>query len=630
MCGITGIVAQDARAYGEPLQRMVDALAHRGPDGSGTLFLDGCALGHTRLSIVDLTGGAQPMLSAGGRTGLTFNGEIFGYRDLRAELADYPFRTTSDTEVILALYERFGAGLLDRLPGQFAFAIWDEERQELLAARDRFGEKPLYYAWGRHGEFLFASEIKALLASGLIEPVLSRASVGHYLRRLYVHPSRTIYENIHTLPPAHALRYRAGRVTVERYWDLPLVEADLSLDQAADQFQHLLARAVELQLVADVPVGAFLSGGLDSSTVVALASRAQKKLRTFSFGFDGDTSELPFARLVAQQYGTDHVELEAHDQDIAALLVRMQDVYDEPFGDSSNIPTYLLCQQARRHLKVVLTGDGADELVAGYSEWYKPLLFMQRETNPAWWRLAMLRVAARIARGHPRLASWRHRHLGATYRRRYRSLRSAHRGEGAFFDAAELEALGFASNPEENEPSEAGADTLDEVLREDVQDYMPGDILVKIDRASMAHGLELRAPYLDVAFASFCLSLPYRLKTDTHTDKLILRRAFASAWPAPLRARGKQGFGAPLARWLSRPAVRALKNDVLLNPRSHIYHLMPRDRCLAAVQADDHRTWALLNLALWLDRHLVAPGRGHNAAEEMPATPAWALAAGQR
>ncbi|HET9221561.1 MAG TPA: asparagine synthase (glutamine-hydrolyzing) [Roseiflexaceae bacterium] len=609
MCGIVGIVAPEVRRYTDALQRMVDRLSHRGPDGPGQYRFDNCALGHTRLSIVDLRCGQQPMLSPVAPVAITFNGEIYGYKPIRASLeANFPFRTTSDTEVMLALYERHGSQMLAHLPGQFAFALWDDAAQELLCARDRCGEKPFYYTFGPEGELIFASEIKALLASGLVAPVLNTDAVAHYLKYLYVHPHQTIYRNIYTLPPAHMLRYKNGKLAVERYWCLPPVNEQIGLSEATEQFRQLFDQAVARQLVADVPVGAFLSGGLDSTSVVVAASRHQARLQTFSFGFESAASELPFASEVARQYGTQHTELADDRADLAELLVTMQTVYDEPFADSSNIPTYLIARQARRHVKVVLTGDGGDELLGGYS-WYKPLLHMRgRHADRAWW-LFMLRAANQFATrlGHPDQRVLRERIGGMALRRRYRSVTAAHLGQRQYFGDADLARFGLPSPAAETfAPVRQETASLDDVLRMDLQDYMPGDILVKIDRASMAHGLELRAPFLDVDLLSFCVSLPYRLKITPREDKLILRRAFEASWPASVRARGKQGFGAPVQEWLTRPSVRALKQQYLDDPGQKLFGLLPFELTRAAAQRDDYRTWILLVLALWLDQHAVA------------------------
>lgn len=602
MCGIAGIIAPGAMRYRDALQRMTDALAHRGPDGEGRHFFRGCALGHRRLAIVDIAGNRQPMCSADGRLAITFNGEIYGYQDLRRRLTDHHFRTSSDTEVILALYARHGERAMEYLPGMFAFAVWDEGKQELFCARDRFGEKPLYYAVGRGGEFVFASEIKGILASGLIEPVPDQGAVARYLRRGCVRTDQSIHANIHALPPGHWLRYREGRIWTARYWSPPEVENDIDPKDAVEHFRTLLQGAVRRQLVADVPVGAFLSGGLDSSTICMLASGFTNGLQTFSFDFEGGHGEACYARAAAEAYRTRHVELAARGANIADRLWRMQQVYDEPFGDTSNIPTYLLAREAARHVKVVLTGDGGDELFGGYA-WYKPLLWMEREGRVGLLRWVAARVFNRLYRlsGLPGATARELRIMGLAHGRRYRSVLAAHRAEQSFFKPEELERLGIADG-QAGAPAEAGnsVGSMDDVLRCDIEDYMPADILTKIDRASMAHGLELRAPFLDVEFASFCLSLPYRLKLSAREDKIILRRAFAARWPAAIRRRGKQGFGAPLARWIQDPGVRTLERRFLRDPAAPVYELLSyhgTQRILR--QADPMQRWTLLVLAVW-------------------------------
>jgi asparagine synthase (glutamine-hydrolysing) len=606
MCGIAGIVAPEAKSFYDNLQRMVDAISHRGPDGAGAHFFDRCALGHRRLSIVDLVSGDQPMLARNGRVGLTFNGEIYGYQSVKATLSDYDFRTTSDTEVMLALYERHGSRMLSHLPGMFAFAIWDDERRELLCARDRFGEKPFYYAFGKGGEFVFASEIKAIIASGLVTPVLDQDALAHYLQFLYVHPHQTIYSNIYTLPPAHSLIYRDGRVSVDRYWHLPSVSDEMDLQEAAGRFRQLLDRAVDSQLVADVPVGAFLSGGLDSSTIVALASRHRTRLKTFSFGFGETINELPFAREVAELYQTDHTEFVDEQADIGEMLLLMQDFYDEPLADSSNIPTYLISKLARRHVKVVLTGDGADELLAGYSYWYRSLFEMERNPSKVSAPVQVLRMAARISHAiaRPLRANGKQaREVGGELQS-YTSIAQAHTAHKQFFTDQELIGLGLSAStklPTGEERSRSN--TLDDALRADTVDYMPGDILVKTDRASMANGLELRAPFLDVDFASFCLSLPSSLKMDSERDKLVLREALASSWPESVRVRGKQGFGAPVEKWLELDSVRALKQKYLADARQKLFEVIPFERARPFIDSGGYKTWTLLVLAIWMDRH---------------------------
>lgn len=604
MCGIAGIVVSSFTGqHREALQRMTNALRHRGPDGEGHYVFPNCGLGHRRLAIVDISGGAQPMLPRDARVAVTFNGEIYGYQDIQRQITDYPFQTRSDTEVILALYQRHGHRALGHLPGMFAFAIWDDRKQELFCARDRFGEKPLYYTTGRNGEFIFASEVKGILASGLVEPVLDRDAVGRYLQRQCVRADQSIHANIKALPPAHYLRYRDGAVEVTRYWIPPEVERDIDTGEAVEQFRALLLKAVCRQLVADVPVGAFLSGGLDSSTICLLASQLKSGLRSFSFDFEGDHSEVIHARTVAKAYGTQHLELAAQGINIADQLWRMQQVYDEPFADSSNIPTYLLCREARTHLKVVLTGDGGDELFGGY-QWYKPLLWMEKEG-----RVGLLRwVAARVMN---RLCGWARvsgavarelRIMGLAYGRQYFSTLAVHKAQLTIFEQRDLELLGITGGLSASELDTADVlGSMDDVLRSDVEDYMPADILTKIDRASMAHGLELRAPFLDVEFASFCLSLPYRLKVSTSEDKIVLRQAYSTQWPVSIRLRSKQGFGAPLARWLHDPIVRDLERSLLRDPAAPAFKILSYHGTQQILQRSNlMQRWTLLVLALWL------------------------------
>ncbi len=614
MCGICGIVAYDRE--GADLQSVVDAalsrLTHRGPDERGSRSFLHCVLGHARLSIVDLESGQQPMLDGSGRICVTFNGEVYGYEALRESLGKYSFTNSSDTEVLLALYRRYGTEMLRHLPGMFAFAIWDEERQALFCGRDRFGEKPLYYAIGPGGEFVFASEIKAIIASGIIEPRLKRSAVAHYLTRLYVNPHETIYENVHTLPPAHALEYRDGRIHTWRYWDFPNESHSIELGDAVERFRELMHQAVRRQLVADVPVGAFLSGGLDSSTIVAAAVKTAPLIQTFSFDFEGVNSEAQFARAVAESIGSRHVELRTVDTDLADVLVRMQDVYDEPFGDSSNIPTYLLAKAARRHVKVALCGDGGDELLGGYA-WYRPLAAMGRSTKASAFSYAVARVAARATRlfaSQTTATHWENLSLAQQYRIRYPSLLAAHYETTRWFTPRQLQELGLA---DAIMPLQCGlADASDhhsvgDAMRWDISNYMSGDILTKIDRASMAHGLELRAPFLDVDLATFCISLPDRLKITDEEDKIILRRAFSDEWPVCVRGRRKQGFGAPVAEWLARPGFRELVDEYLLNPRRKIHDLLSRERVMALARRGDYKSWILLVLSLWLERPLYKP-----------------------
>lgn len=606
MCGITGIIAKKAVNYTETAQSMTDALSHRGPDGGALATFENAIIGHRRLSIIDLSTGNQPMYNASRNLALVFNGEIYGYQDIKSKMPDYNFRTTSDTEVIIALYEKYGESFLNKLPGMFAFGIWDDNKQTLIAARDRFGEKPFYYAIGTNGEFIFASEIKSILKSGLIKPIISKSSIAHYLNKIYIHPSETIYENIYTLPPAHMLTYKDGKISISRYWNLPDINELITLDEAVIKFKHLLENAVRKQLVADVPVGAFLSGGLDSTTVVGIASKLSPKIKTFSFGYEGTKNELSFARMAADKYKTEHYELHDKDNDIASMLLEMANVYDEPLGDSSAISTYLISKLTREHVTVVLTGDGGDELLGGYYGWYRSILAMSdKELKSYPGKIILMKIASQLALkfNYINKAQLISRTRGLYYRSKYKNTIDAHRSSNIYFKENEIRKLGLKANVIKPEISWKRLDTVDDAMRVDIEDYMPGDILVKIDRASMANSIELRAPFLDVELAEFAISLPYKLKIDEKEEKIIMRRAFEDMWPEQIRKRSKIGFGAPINIWLNKPKVSALLDEYLNDSKKKIFKYLSFTHSRKYIKPKDYKTWILLNLSIWMEKH---------------------------
>ncbi len=599
MCGIAGIVTPRGQQREMALDRMLAALHHRGPDSAGTHAFDSCILGNTRLSIIDIDGGRQPIFAPAANAAITFNGEIYGYKELRESLRDYPFRTHADTEVVLALYVRHGREFLRQLPGMFAFALWDDRRQELVCARDRFGEKPFYYAFSEDGAFVCASEIKAILASGLINPILNLEAVSHCLKHGYVHPHQTIYRNVQVLPPAHFLSLYQGRLKIQRYWDFPATDGTFSLSEAVDRFKLLFEAAVGRQLEADVPVGALLSGGVDSSTVVAIASRFKPGLETFSFGFrDGIDSELPYARQIAEKYHTRHFEVCEEHTDLPDLLHLMQEIYDEPFADSSNIPTYLISKAARERVKVVLTGDGADELLGGYFFWSRGYLRQASEADRgrrSIWLARLLRLAQRLRRNTVvRNDAWRR---GKDLVRRYGGFR-------CYFSPEEEAQLGLLLQAEHVIPyARYSTGTLNDILRMDMEGYLCGDILVKTDRAAMANSLELRSPFLDVDLANYCLSLPEHFKVDDEREKILLREAYEHLWSAEIRQRHKQGFGGPMKAWLQLDAMCELKHTYLEDRRQRIFDILSFDGLQPFLARDNQQTWTLLVLALWMERH---------------------------
>lgn len=648
MCGITGIIANNAFNLRQNIFDMVHAIRHRGPDEQGFYTDDAAVLGHARLSIVDIAHGKQPIKSSLTNNVIILNGEIYGYKSLREELAqEYNFKTNTDTEVILALFDKYGSDLMPKVPGMFSFAIWNPDQKKLFAARDRFGEKPFFYAFGRNGEFIFASEIKAIIASGLVDPVVDMEVAASFLRTMYVNSYNTIYKNIHVLPQAHQLIYscETKSLKIERYWQMPQINQKISLNEATEEFSFLFRNAVKKQLVADVEVGAFLSGGLDSSSIVAIASEFSSKLRTISFGFSdkNDTdvkNELVYSSAVAKMYGTNHISIEDRDSNFADLFIKMVGIYDEPFGDSSSIPTYLVSKEAAKHTKVVLTGDGADELLAGYTWIYKALYSMEKNKsgNSAFKELKDYLVY-KIAKKRRRILKRCGRNTfvldqkisNLAYLKTDGLNISQYHASGRYgFSFNEnLEEIGFYDRVFAGGSSECknrdyeevykflnknyAADdiTLDDILKIDLSDYMVGDILVKVDRATMANSLEARAPFLDVDLASFCISLPYCLKISDDSDKLIMRKSLEEKWPEEIRKRPKHGFGSPIRKLLESSDFKKMSKDYLLNPTSLIFDFISfskTSRIISDGAAYDRLTskkpqflWNLLNLAVWFE-----------------------------
>jgi asparagine synthase (glutamine-hydrolysing) len=616
VCGIAGIVGAGGL---DPtwIESMTKSLVHRGPDAQRTLRLDGCHLGHTRLSVVDIVGGTQPMADPSERYWLVFNGEIFNHRELRDQLAakGWVFRTRSDTEVLLAAYVHFGDAAVERLNGQFAFAVWDARERRLFAARDRFGEKPFYYAPLGNGGMLFASELKAILTTPALEPRLDLVSVDAYLGLLYVPPDRCIYENIHTLPPAHVLVWQHDSPRISRYWQ-PTLSTRADTDGAiATNVRSLLEAAVERQMVADVPVGAFLSGGMDSATVVALMSRhTDRPIQTFSLGFGAVIDELPYAREVAAAYQTDHHELQARIP-VADMVEHMADVYDEPLGDSSNVPTYCVAQAARQHVTVALSGDGGDEIFGGY-DWYAP--WIGRTTDRAGLaeiiahRLTLSAAMVLQRMGFMDSGDVGRRGVASAARqlsRRFDDIWERHIALASRWLDDRSQLWGLHAPPRgadriishyAPDPRVAG---LDRLTWFDLTTYLPGDILVKVDRASMAHGLESRTPFLDTDLTEYVLSLPASVRFVPGRLKSLLRDACGDLWPPAIRNRRKQGFGAPVAQWMRHPAMSSLWSRVTA-AESPLATLLPgiRDRAIRS-RFDPQQRWTLLQLGLWLEKH---------------------------
>ena len=601
MCGIAGIVHPKVEKYKPNLLKMVSSISHRGPDAKGIASFKKCLLGHARLSIIDIKNAVQPMSSIDKKVSITFNGEIYGYQNINKTI-NYPFKTKSDTETILALYKKNNRDLLKELPGMFSFAIWNNDEESLFCARDRFGEKPLFYAIGDKGEFIFASEIKSILESGLIVPSVDMNSIAHYLQKLYVHPTKTIYSNIFTLPPAHTLYLRNNKIEINRYWNLPKNSDSIDLDNAIEKFKELFDNAISNQLIADVSVGAFLSGGLDSSTIVAAASKYNHGLKTFSFDFINNSKDKKYARIVSKMYETNHIELSDKDISIEKLIFKMQDIYDEPFADSSSIPTYLLSNLASKHIKVILTGDGGDELFGGYPYWYNNLLFMDRCRKKSFLEKGVISSFVKlISRSNFRLPEkWINNYNAIERLKKYKSIEKFHSAQREHFSLFDLESFGIDVD-EKTLPVYNNRDEIDDVLKNDCIDYLPGNILVKTDRASMSNGLELRSPFLDYHFASFCISLPHSLKLNGTKDKIILRKAYEKYWPSEVQFRKKQGFGAPVKNWLKRKEMKDIRNEYLDDRNKKIFSYLDFNYVKNFSHKDNNQTWILLVLSIWFE-----------------------------
>jgi asparagine synthase (glutamine-hydrolysing) len=621
MCGIAGFVERDPHFPGDGLEathlvrQMCDVIRHRGPDDEGVYVSEGAALGMRRLSIIDLAGGHQPIRNEDGSIWVVFNGEIYNYRELRTELAalGHAFYTDTDTETIVHAYEQWGEDAFSHLRGMFGIALWDRRTRSLLLARDRVGIKPLHYAV-RDGRLTFGSEIKSILVDPGAGRSLDLAALDHYLSFLYTPSDTSIFAGIHKLPPGHVLRWRDGRVSVRRYWELPAKESFRgSFQEATDELTAILADAVQSHMVSDVPIGALLSGGVDSSLVVGLMARAASRpIKTFSIGFDEPAfDELDAARRLARHFTTDHHELVVR-PDALSVVDSLVEHFDEPFGDSSAIPTWYVSQMARRHVTVVLSGDGGDELFGGYDR------YLPHPRVAAFDRVAGAagrRVAGVLWPLLPHGLTGKNflRHVAQDPRGRY--LESVR-----FFQPDEMSALLTAevrSALHRPSPEPAGRFARFErlswpgqMMAFDIETYLPEDILTKVDRMSMAHSIESRVPLLDHEVVSFAASLPSEMKIQEGQRKRVLKEAAARILPAEVLSRRKQGFGVPIGTWFRGP-LRDFVVDTLQSPRARQRGYFQRafvDRVVSEHQSGrrDHtlRLWQLLMFELWHRRYL--------------------------
>lgn len=635
MCGITGAVWTEPKLAIEPatLQKMVEVLRHRGPDDQGTYTAErharsaqaatpGVALGHRRLSIIDLASGHQPLSNEDDSIWLVFNGEIYNYRDLRRRLegTGHRFRTESDTETILHLYEDEGPEFLQHLNGMFALALWDANKQQLLLARDRLGKKPLVY---RHepGRLVFASELKSILEVPGVPRELDPQAIDLYLTYQYVPHPWTIFQGISKLPPAHYALYRDGQLDVRSYWQPDFNrEQKRSAEDYAEELRALLTSAVEMRLRSDVPLGAFLSGGTDSTIIVGLMQRlCQEPVRTFSIGFPvAEYNETQYAAAVAQQFGTIHQEF-CVEPDAVGILDQLVWHYDEPFADSSAVPTWYVSKLTRQHVTVALTGDGGDELFAGYpryravwlAEWFDRLPSgLRRVLAGQYWQ--KLPASVRQKSFRRRLKRFLES-LGQSPQRRYLEWISIFNESRR----AELYADDFLAELPDTDPLEFllaayrrswARDPVTSTSLTDLVTYLPCDLMTKVDIASMAHGLECRAPFLDYRVVELAARMPLRLKFRRGRGKRILLETFAELVPKAVKRRKKMGFGVPLDHWFRGP-LAGFAQDVLLDSRTLGRGLFRPEVVQELLESHvsgqfDHsyRLWALLVLELWQRR----------------------------
>ncbi|HET9479086.1 MAG TPA: asparagine synthase (glutamine-hydrolyzing) [Pyrinomonadaceae bacterium] len=635
MCGITGWANLDPHApppdgARDLLHAMCERMLHRGPDSEGLFVTTGAALGMRRLAIIDLVTGEQPAFNEDKSVAVVLNGEIYNYRELRSSLEKrgHSFCSASDTEVLPHLYEEYGDEMVRELNGMFAFALWDSKRRRLLIARDRFGEKPLY--WGVFDNtLLFASEPKVLLAHPAVKPSLNLQALRQYLSFDYVPAPLSIYEGINKLPAAHTLTLENGQVNVERYWRLSYktTEPVPTEHEAAEQLRELLADAVRMRLVSDVPLGVLLSGGVDSSTVAALAVRASSEaVKTFSISFaEASFDESVYARGVAKYLGTDHHEERLSANLAANLVSEIGSWMDEPFSDPSLVPTYLLSRFTRKHVTVALGGDGGDELFAGY-----PMYVGHR------WAEVYKRVPQVFRRGivEPvvRLLPVKTKNLSFDYKARrfvtgaqYDNIARHHIWFGSFTPEQQEQLLTpealAASDGEIYAEARRIADECnnDDLVTQmqsvDTRLYLAEDILTKVDRASMAVSLEVRAPFLDPRVAEFAASLPCNYKLRRMQTKYILKKAVQDMLPSFVTRRGKKGFGVPVAEWL-KVKLRPLARD-LLSPervrRAGVFNANYIERLQDEHERGvaNHRKllWTLLMFELWHESFVETPRR---------------------
>jgi asparagine synthase (glutamine-hydrolysing) len=629
MCGIAGFTQfHQSQGTIDTLKLMGERIFHRGPDAGNEYLTEQVGLCHRRLAIIDLSdAGVQPMRSADDQVIITFNGEIYNFIELRDELIQQgvEFKTGTDTEVILALYESVGTQLLDKINGMFAFAIWDNIKQELFVARDRIGKKPLYYSFFNN-DIVFASELKAMLALPSIPKEIRLDAVHDFFAYQYIPDPKTIFQGIHKLEPGHYLLVNQNGLQNKQYWDISFSKQSIQSEvELVDELQEIASQCTAKRMISDVPLGAFLSGGVDSSCIVALmAEQAEKTggeaITTCSIGFDEEKfNETEFAKQVAEQYSTNHHELTVHDN-VADSLKHIVSFFDEPFADPSLVPTYFVSKLAREKVTVAIAGDGGDEVFAGYSKYSVDHIENElRNKFPGWLRKKIFPSLARIA-GKVNLTSFRKANSLLT------SL-SVEPAMGFYITNSMITNETWLALATEKTKKELGSyhpstqtvdkynqadgqDHLSKILYTDMKTYLPGGILVKVDRMSMANSLEVRAPILDYKLMEFSATVPSKFKFKEGEKKYLLKEAFKKYLPDDILYRKKMGFSVPLASWLRNELKEIVEEKLITNPSglTQIFKQTEITKLWVEHEAKnkDHSTvlWSMLMFQMWWDAYM--------------------------
>ncbi|MCI0487081.1 MAG: asparagine synthase (glutamine-hydrolyzing) [Blastocatellia bacterium] len=626
MCGICGIAApieSDRNVSEAQLVAMRDALSHRGPDDAG-LFIDGrVGLGHRRLSIVDLGGGHQPMSNETGTVWISYNGEVYNHRELRQTLEErgHIYRSESDTETIVHLYEEHGPRAVERLRGMFAFAIMDRDRRRLVLARDRLGIKPLYYTLADDGTIYFASEIKALIEGGAVKPEINYDALADYAANRYTSGEETLFRGVKRLLPGHTLVWSEGRIEIERYWDVSFAKSDESLGEKEyiERFTELFHESVRLRLMADVPLGMFLSGGIDSSAIVAAMSEMTREpVKTFSVAFaEREANELEYARTVARAFGTDHHEILVSAEQFFDALPALVYQEDEPIAHPSSVPLYFVSRLAAEHVKVVLTGEGSDEMLAGYGKYRKTVYNLA--LGRAYHKIMPDGIRRAIAKAIYEMkgSSRARQKLTRTFLCLSPDIEEIYFDNFSVFSRRMQQGLFTAETRERTgaDPYRASLDLmgeqdaealLDRLLAADVKTYLH-ELLMKQDQMSMAASIESRVPFLDHELVEFAAALPVKMKLRGLTTKYILRRAMKGRLPEEILTRRKMGFPVPVGAWLRGP-FRFMLDEYVLSPRASergIFDAAYVRELVARHQAGENHTerlWALVNFEIWQRR----------------------------